>query len=76
MIAHPLPIQDPARRHGVTLAVALILLVSTALRLWQLGTPSEMMFDEIYYAKDGKAIVDGRVGRKPPLRWAGGDEVS
>lgn len=76
MIAHPLPIQDPARRHGVTLAVALILLVSTALRLWQLGTPSEMMFDEIYYAKDGKAIVDGRVGPKPPLRWAGGDEVS
>ncbi len=76
MIASPRPIQDPARRHGVALAVALILLVSTALRLWQLGTPAEMMFDEIYYAKDGKAIVDGRVGPKAPLRWAGGDEVS
>ncbi len=76
MIASPRPIQDPARRHGVTLAVALILLISAALRLWQLATPAEMMFDEIYYAKDGKAIVDGRVGPKAPLRWAGGDEVS
>jgi dolichyl-phosphate-mannose-protein mannosyltransferase len=76
MIASPRPIQEPARRHGVALAVALILLVSAALRLWQLSTPADMMFDEIYYAKDGKAIVDGRVGPKPPLRWAGGDEVS
>ena len=76
MIASPRPIEDPARRHGVALAVALILLVSTALRLWQLSTPAEYMFDEIYYAKDGKAIVDGRVGPKAPLRWAGGDEVS
>ena len=76
MIASPRPIEDPARRHGVALAVALILLVSTALRLWQLSTPAEYMFDEIYYAKDGKAIVDGRVGPEPPLRWAAGDEVS
>jgi dolichyl-phosphate-mannose--protein O-mannosyl transferase len=76
MIASPRPIEDPARRHGVALAVALILLVSTALRLWQLSTPAEMMFDEIYYAKDAKAVVDGRVGPKEPLRWAGGDEVS
>ncbi len=76
MIATPRPIEDPARRHGVALAVALILLVSTALRLWQLSTPAEYMFDEVYYAKDGKAVVDGRVGPKPPLRWAGGDEVS
>ncbi len=76
MIASPRPIADPARRNGVALAVALILLVSTALRLWQLSTPAEYMFDEVYYAKDGKAIVDGRVGPKAPLRWAAGDEVS
>ena len=76
MIASPRPIEDPARRHGVALAVALILLVSTALRLWQVSTPAEYMFDEVYYAKDGKAIVDGRVGPKAPLRWAAGDEVS
>ena len=69
-------IEDPARRHGVALTVALILLISTALRLWQLGTPAAVMFDEVYYAKDAKAIVDGRVGPKAPLRWAAGDEVS
>ena len=76
MLARPLRIADPDRRHGYALAVALILLVSTALRLWQLSTPAEMMFDEIYYAKDGKAIVDGRVGTDGQYRWAAGDEVS
>ena len=76
MLARPLRIADPDRRHGYALAVALILLVSTALRLWQLSAPAEMMFDEIYYAKDGKAIVDGRVGTDGQYRWAAGDEVS
>lgn len=76
MLTTPRLIQDPARRNGYALAVALILLISTALRLWQLSTPGEMMFDEIYYAKDGKAIVDGRVGVHGQYRWAAGDEVS
>ena len=76
MLTAPRLIQDPARRNGYALAVALILLISTALRLWQLSTPAEMMFDEIYYAKDGKAIVDGRVGTEGQYRWAAGDEVS
>ena len=76
MLTAPRLIQDPARRHGYALAVALILLISTALRLWQLSTPATMMFDEIYYAKDAKAIVDGRVGVDGQYRWAAGDEVS
>jgi dolichyl-phosphate-mannose--protein O-mannosyl transferase len=76
MLARPRRIDDPARRHGYALAVTLILLISTALRLWQLGTPAEMMFDEIYYAKDAKAIVDGRIGTEGQYRWAAGDEVS
>jgi dolichyl-phosphate-mannose-protein mannosyltransferase len=76
MLASPRRIADPDRRHGYALAVALVLLISTALRLWQLSTPAEMMFDEIYYAKDGKAIVDGRVGVDGQYRWAAGDEVS
>jgi dolichyl-phosphate-mannose--protein O-mannosyl transferase len=76
MLASPRRIADPDRRHGYALAVALVLLISTALRLWQLSTPAEMMFDEIYYAKDGKAIVDGRVGADGQYRWAAGDEVS
>ena len=76
MLTAPQPIRDPVRRNGVALAVALILLVSLALRLWQLGTPAEMMFDEIYYAKDAKAIVDNRAGTDGQYRWAAGDEVS
>ncbi|HEY5168896.1 MAG TPA: glycosyltransferase family 39 protein, partial [Thermoleophilia bacterium] len=56
--------------------MALILLISAALRLWQLSTPADMMFDEIYYARDAKAIVDGRVGTHGAYRWAAGDEVS
>ena len=57
--------------------MALILLISAALRLWQVATPAEYMFDEVYYAKDAKAIVDGRVG--PAAAAAAGrpgDEVS
>ena len=46
------------------------------MRLWHLSTPADYMFDEIYYAKDAKAIVDGRVTPKPPYRWEAGDEVS
>ena len=58
------------------LLVAIILLVSAGVRLWHLSTPADYMFDEIYYAKDAKAIVDGRVKPKPPYRWEAGDEVS
>jgi dolichyl-phosphate-mannose--protein O-mannosyl transferase len=76
MLTAPRLIQDPARRQGYAIAVALVLLACALLRLWQLGTPSEMMFDEIYYAKDAKAIVDGRVGVHGQYRWAAGDEVS
>jgi len=76
VLESPVPIADPARRRRITLAVALILLISAALRLWQVGAPAEYMFDEVYYAKDAKAIVDGRVGPKAPLRWEAGDEVS
>jgi len=72
----PVPIADQARRRRITLAVALILLISAALRLWQVSTPAEYMFDEVYYAKDAKAIIDGRVGPKAPLRWEAGDVVS
>jgi dolichyl-phosphate-mannose-protein mannosyltransferase len=72
----PVPITDPVSRRRVSLTIALILLVSAALRLWQVATPAEYMFDEVYYAKDAKAIVDGRVAPQPPLRWEAGDEVS
>jgi len=76
MMSAPRRIADPVVRRRVVFAVALILLVSAGLRLWQLGTPPDLMFDEVYYAKDAKAIVDGRVKPQPPLRWEAGDEVS
>ena len=72
----PVPIADPRQRQRVALAIALILLVSAAVRLWQVSTPPNYMFDEVYYAKDAKAIVDGRVGTHGVLRWEAGDEVS
>ena len=72
----PVPIADPRQRQRVALAIALILLVSAALRLYQVSTPPNYMFDEVYYAKDAKAIVDGRVGTHGVLRWEAGDEVS
>jgi dolichyl-phosphate-mannose--protein O-mannosyl transferase len=60
----------------VIIAIVLILAVSAGLRLWRLDFPAEFMFDEVYYAKDAKAIVEGRVGTDGPLRWAAGDAVS
>jgi dolichyl-phosphate-mannose-protein mannosyltransferase len=76
MFEPPVRIQDPARRQRVLLVVAAILLISAALRLYQIADPARFMVDEIYYAKDAKAIVDGRIGPKPPLLWEAGDEVS
>src|SRR5512143_2687765 len=76
MLTTPRLIQDPRRRDGYAVAVALVLLICTVLRVWQLATPAEKMFDEIYYAKDAKAIVDGRVGTHGQYPWAAGDEVS
>ena len=70
------PITRQSRRRRYTLLVAVILLVSAGVRLWHLSTPADYMFDEIYYAKDAKAIVDGRLTPKPPYRWEAGDEVS
>ena len=72
----PIRIAEHGRRQRIVLIVALILLASAALRLYQLADPAEYMFDEIYYAKDAKAIVDNRLGTDGPLPWEAGDEVS
>ncbi len=67
---------ERAQRRRYALAVAIVLVISAGLRLWQISTPPDYMFDEVYYAKDAKAIVDGRVKPKPPFRWEAGAEVS
>ena len=56
--------------------VAVVLIASAGVRLWHLSTPPGHMFDEVYYAKDAKAVADGRVQPKQPYPWMAGDEVS
>jgi len=65
----------PSRRL-VLLAVVAVLLVSAGLRLYNLGSPPEHMFDEVYYAKDARAIIDGRMEGEPGSSWEPGDVVS
>ncbi len=57
-------------------AVLAVLLVSAGLRLYNLGSPPEHMFDEVYYAKDARAIIDGRMEGRPGSSWEPGDVVS
>ncbi|MBN2204434.1 MAG: glycosyltransferase family 39 protein [Thermoleophilia bacterium] len=63
-------------RRLVLVAVVAVLLVSAGLRLYNLGSPPEHMFDEVYYAKDARAIIDGRMEGKPDSSWEPGDVVS
>jgi len=72
----PVPIADPVARNRVALVIALILLISFGVRMYQLTTPPSYMFDEVYYAKDANVIVHNKVGPMPPLRWTAGKEVS
>ncbi len=68
---------SPTGRRLWIAAVILILAVSAGLRLWRLDFPAEYVFDEVYYVKDGRMIVDGRVGPTNPLyRWIPGDSTS
>ena len=57
-------------------AVIAILLVSAGLRLYNLDSPPDYMFDEVYYAKDARALIDGRLEGKPGSSWEPGDLVS
>ena len=66
---------EPGRRLVLTLVV-LVLAVSAGLRLYNLSSPAEYMFDEVYYAKDAKAILDGRMDPKRDYPWEPGDVVS
>ena len=76
MLEPPVRIAEPVARNRVALVVALILLISLGVRMYQLTTPPSYMFDEVYYAKDANVIVHNQVGPMPPLRWTAGKEVS
>lgn len=60
----------------VLAAVVLVLLASAAVRLVRLDTPSQYIFDEVYYAKDATFILDGKIGPRAGSTWLPGDEVS
>jgi dolichyl-phosphate-mannose--protein O-mannosyl transferase len=63
---------------GAVLAlVLLVLAISAGLRLWHLSSPGDpYMFDEVYYAKDAKAILDGRMDPRRDNPWWPGDVKS
>jgi len=59
--------------------VALVLLVvalSAAVRLVNLGVFPTLVFDEHYYVHDADAIVHGRIGPRRPSPWKPGDGLS
>jgi dolichyl-phosphate-mannose-protein mannosyltransferase len=65
------------RRRTILILIALVLLASAGLRLWQLGKPTDFIFDEIYYAKDAVAILHGKLGPSlGALAWEPGKEIS
>jgi len=68
----------PASRapRAILLAVALVLIVSASLRFYRLGVPSDLIFDEVYYAKDAKTILDGKIGPMGYYKWEPGKEIS
>lgn len=61
---------------AVLAGVLLVLAFSTVVRVWNLTSPGEYMFDEVYYAKDAKAILDGRMDPRRDYPWEPGDVVS
>jgi len=65
-----------SRRTLALAAIAAILVASAAVRLVRLDQPPDYIFDEVYYAKDAKALLDGRIGPKEGVTWLPGDEVS
>ena len=53
-----------------------VLVLSAGVRVVRLGSPAEYMFDEVYYAKDAKAILDGRMDPRKDYHWEPGDVTS
>jgi len=63
-------------RRVVLLLVALTLVLSAGLRIYRLGTPPDLIFDEVYYAKDAQRILAGELSPPRDFRWEPGQEVS
>jgi dolichyl-phosphate-mannose-protein mannosyltransferase len=64
-------------RRLVIIAIVVIVALSAGARFYRLGTPKTYIFDEVYYAKDAKTILKGRVGpTQKAFPWEPGSEVS
>jgi hypothetical protein len=75
----PAPAPSAHREAAGRTIVALVLLVvalSAAVRLVNLGVFPTLVFDEHYYVHDADAIVHGRIGPRRPSPWKPGDGLS
>ncbi len=64
-------------RRFVIIAIVVIVALSAGARFYHLGTPKSYIFDEVYYAKDAKTILKGRVGpTEKAFPWEPGKEIS
>ena len=74
---------QPASTHGsvpsrqlTLLAVIVVLALSAGVRFYHLSRPHDYIFDEIYYGKDARTILRGKIGPQGFFKWEPGNEVS
>jgi dolichyl-phosphate-mannose--protein O-mannosyl transferase len=61
---------------AIVAAVVIVLIISAAVRLYQLQIPRTLVFDETYYAKDANSILHAYLGANPGYPWEPGKEIS
>lgn len=61
---------------AIVAALIVVLILSAAVRLYELQRPNTIVFDEVYYAKDAHTILHGYLGPNPAYPWEPGNEVS
>ncbi len=80
------PVVDPHRDEAprrlerapgvVIVLVLLVLIASATVRLYELERPAALVFDEVYYAKDAHAILQGKLTGNAVYPWEPGKEIS
>jgi hypothetical protein len=61
---------------AIIVAAICVVVLSAAVRLYELQRPSVFVFDEVYYANDAHAILHGDLGPNPLYPWEPGAGVS
>jgi predicted membrane-bound dolichyl-phosphate-mannose-protein mannosyltransferase len=79
-VADPDPVEAPRRPDRapgvVVVLVLLVLIASATVRLYELQRPAVFVFDEVYYAKDAHAILQGALAGTTVYPWEPGKEIS